>query len=267
MVWQNTNRIAIDLGGSGFRWVTVTGGQQSKLRRESVSSMDGLVRIIRSSFVDGKVDGIALSVPGFVNSETGEVSKCRHAPWLNGNLRATLRRYFPGATIYIVNDGEAHALSLLADSRTRLGAINVSIGSAVGFGMLDVHGRPVRSASGTSWDIGDFQINTRATNKSAWWAVGSEGLRELENLYDGNQEKAFEHLGYRIGILLSQLAVIFRPNTIGLSGGIITKAWGVMERTIREEYENPVELYPQLISSVFEEAAIAGLLKLFELNF
>ncbi|MGI6258495.1 MAG: ROK family protein [Anaerolineaceae bacterium] len=265
MMWHNTNKIAIDIGGSGIRWVTMTGGRQSLLRNGPIDSMNSLVQMIRLSFRDGNVGGIALSIPGFVNSEKGEVLFCRSAPWLKGNLRGAMQREFPNATIHIVNDGEAHALSLLKDPRTRLGAINVSIGSAIGFGVLDIHGKPIRSASGTNWDIGEFKITTRSDNQAIWWAVGTNGLRELEErVYSGKQREAYNHFGYRVAILLSQLAVIFRPNTIGLSGGIISNGWSAMEETVRTNFIRPPELNPQIIKSNFEEAAIAGLFTLLE---
>lgn len=265
MTWQYENKIAIDIGGSGIRWVTMIGGRQSELKNGPIDSMSSLVQMIRLSFRDGNVGGIALSIPGFVNSEKGEVLFCRIAPWLKGNLRGALQREFPNATIHIVNDGEAHALSLLKDPRTRLGAINVSIGSAVGFGVLDIHGNPIRPASGTNWDIGEFRINTRTDNQSIWWAIGANGLRELEEgLFFGKQSEAYNHFGYRVAILLSQLAVIFRPNTIGLSGGIISNGWSAMKETVRKNFIYPPELDPQIIKSNFEEAGIAGLFTLLE---
>lgn len=262
---KNTNNIAIDIGGSGIRWVTMMGGRKSPVRNGTIDSIESLVHMIRSSFTDGEVEGIGLSVPGFLNSEKGEVLFCRIAPWLTGDLRGALRREFPYATIHIVNDGEAHALSLLKDPRTRLGAINVSIGSAVGFGVLDIHGNPIRTASGTNWDMGEFIITTRSDNQAIWWAIGTNGLKELEErVYSGKQSAAYNHFGYRVAILLSQLAVIFRPNTIGLSGGIITRGWSAMEETVRNNFVRPPELDPQIIKSNFEEAAIAGLFKLLE---
>lgn len=262
---HNGNKIAIDIGGSRTRWVVMTNGRQGILKNGTIDNMYSLVQRIRSSFKDGKVEGIGLSIPGFVDYEKGQVLFCRSAPWLMGNLRGTLRREFPNATIHIVNDGEAHALSLLNDPRNRLGAINVSIGSAVGFGVLDIQGKPIRSASGTNWDIGDFKITTRSDNQAIWWAVGTNGLRELEErVYSGKQREAYNHFGYRVAILLSQLAVIFRPNTIGLSGGIISNGWSAMEETVRTNFIRPPELNPQIIKSNFEEAAIAGLFTLLE---
>lgn len=261
-MWHKRSKIAIDIGGSGTRWISVIEGKQSKLKKETIHSINHLMRVIKFSCENSKVDGIALSIAGFVNSEKGEVLISRNAPWLVGDLRDTLHEEFPTATIHIVNDGEAHALSLLSDTRTKLGAINLSIGTSVALGVLDVHGEPIRSASGTNWDVGDFQIKTSASNSDVWWALGSYGLGELEQRY-GDLRRAYEQFGYRLGSFLSQLAVIFRPNTIGLSGGIITKGWSVMERTINEEFKSPVKLHPQIIKSQFEESAIIGLLNLF----
>ena len=104
----------------------------------------------------------------------------------------------------------------------KLGAINFAIGTAVAFGVIDAQGRLLKPLYGDSWEIGDFQINTRSDKKSLWQALGSQGFDELSQWRD---QDGFKHYGIRLGKFVSQMSLLFRPRTVGLSGGIIRHNW------------------------------------------
>ena len=228
--------VLVDLGGSGAKIATYNGGKIGEVKRYSVSSEEMLFSAIQEA-TDGKtVTSIAFSVAGFVNAEQGRVLRSNCYPYLEGDLTAQAKKAFPKARVRVVNDGEAHARALLLQPDVRFGAIHLSLGTSVGFGVINEKKQIVHTLKGENWDIGDILLDTRAGQKDLWWALGSEGLTELENTLDGNP---YEHFGFRMGTLLKQLAVIFRPRTIGLSGGIITNHAEDIERGIRHEFIEP----------------------------
>ena len=164
------SKIIVDIGGSGTRIGIVSEHGVAAIQRESLDSVEGLIAAIRAR--TDKVTGVAVSVPAFVQGDSGKVILCRNAPWLVGNLSQQLKNAFPDIPIHVVNDGEAHALALLSRSDLKLGAINLSIGTSVGFGVLGINGKVVRTAGGENWDIGDMWIKTSASEPYVWWALG-----------------------------------------------------------------------------------------------
>ena len=251
------SKIIVDIGGSGTRIGIVSEHGVAAIQRESLDSVEGLIAAIRAR--TDKVTGVAVSVPAFVQGDSGKVILCRNAPWLVGNLSQQLKNAFPDIPVYVINDGEAHALALLSRSDLKLGAINLSIGTSVGFGVLDINGKVVRTAGGENWDIGDMWIKTSASEPHAWWALGEHGIEELKNsLKDG----AYKKFGYRLGAFISQLAIIFRPQTIGLSGGYISRYWDKMKDAVREEFKAPLNIEPRIVAQKDAEVALVGLAEL-----
>ena len=251
--------MVIDIGGSGVRIGVVSEHGVASIQRESIHSMDELIRAIKARATH--IKGIAISVPGFVYADSGQVLLSQVAPYLEGNLKEKLETAFPGTRIYIVNDGEAHALALLTLSNVKLGAINLSIGTALGFGVLNEKGKILRTLSGENWDIGSLWLKTRAPDPSVWWALGQNGFEELQRSMG---EKAYEHFGYRLGAFASQLAIIFRPQTIGFSGGFIARYWDKMENAVKSEFQPPTLLSPQLVAQKDTESALVSLSILFK---
>jgi predicted NBD/HSP70 family sugar kinase len=157
-----------------------------------------------------------------------------------------------------MNDGEAHALAMLRTSGVKFGAVSVSLGTGVGIGVIGADRRICRPCSGENWDVGDFQLTTRASDKSVWWALGSNGLRELES--NMGSEAAAMHFGSRLGAFFVQLCTVFPPRTIVVSGGIANRKWKLMRSTVAGEMTRiPSHFdHPKLIPSPFEEAALVG---------
>ena len=256
----NKDYIVIDIGGSGTRVGVVTPHGIAGVRRENVNSVDELSAVITTR--SRNIGGVALSIAGFVHSESGSVGLSRCAPWLEGNLRDMLAAKLPpGIPIHIVNDGEAHALALKNQPNLQLGAFNLSIGTSPGLGALDTSGNPYRAIDGGNWDIGDMLVKTSAPRPNAWWCLGEEGLEELINTH--GKEKGLRRFGYRLGHFMTQLAIILRPRTVGLSGGIITRYWPHFKEGVNAEF-NPSNMpTPDIIVQKDDEAALCGLITLF----
>lgn len=228
--------ILVDIGGSGARIAPYSDGQVGAIRRCSIHSRETLFAEMRRTIGDDKVENIAFSVAGFVNSEQGLVLRSANLPFLEGNLAEETKTAFHADQVRVVNDGEAHARSLFFEENIRFGAIHLALGTAVAFGVINEKREIVRTASGENWDIGGMVMNTRSDYKEVWQLLGTEGLKELER---DLPDSCYQHYGRRLGTLLTQLAVIFRPCTIGLSGGIVQAHAEDLSSGIRDTFREP----------------------------
>lgn len=231
-------KILVDVGGSGTRTAVFDKGSIGCIKTCCPSSKEELISVIRQTAGGQHVSGIALSIAGFVNADTGRVIKSANASYLEGDLKGMLKVAFPYAKIRAVNDGEAHARSLLCQSPpVHLGAIHLALGTSLAFGVLNEKGEAVRTCSGENWDLGDIRLQTRAAMPEVYYALGSAGLRELEEKLG---KGAYLQYGYRLGAFVTMLANIFRPRTVGFSGGIIVGHADEIRRGVEAELKAPV---------------------------
>ena len=185
--------------------------------------------------------GIAVSICGEYDYGKEEVLSCWHYPFLKGKLRDDLEKEFDCWNVHVVNDGDAHALALKAEYvrdgfACPTSAVNLSLGTAVGFGLLDCRGDLLHTCQGHNWEIGNWQCDTRENTKDLYSALGSPGLSNLEKQHGSHN--AYIHYGQRLCHFLGRdLVPLFRPKIIGLSGGIVAGHYQEIEEGIRRECE------------------------------
>ncbi|MCR5734802.1 MAG: hypothetical protein K6G22_09380 [Lachnospiraceae bacterium] len=231
--------ILIDIGGSGIKVADYRDKTIGKIEsHKNIGSFDEFVKLIKKRQDKGRLSNIVISSAGFIDPEKGRFIKCKCAPYLEGDTVKKLSKEFPFTKISVVNDGEAHARALLVPWRdVEFGAIHFAFGTSVSMGVINDKGKIIRSLSGENWDIGDYLLRTREKPYEVWYKLGSDGLRELEENYS---DDPYYHFGLRAGGLLTNLAVIFRPRTIGLSGGIISSHGKRIFDGIQDEFKSPV---------------------------
>ncbi len=253
-----TDPVVVDVGGSGARFAEVGPNRDLRDRgKRDINSIAEFVDAIRA--ISPTPKAVAVSTTGFVNSATGVVSSSRAAPWAQGHLAAILSDKLGGGPVYVMNDGEAHALAILATPGVEFGAIAVALGTGLGFGVIGSDRRIVRPCSGENWDLSDVSLKTRAPRSEVWYALGSDGLQELQDSR-GSRSEGSRHFGYRLGTFLGQLTVIFQPRSIVLSGGIIREHWDEMASGVDDCMRACLrdDLQPKLIRSPFAETALRG---------
>ena len=257
--------IVIDIGGSGAKLGIVKNGKVSTIIRENLGSLGELSAAIMRLTGGDAVDGIGLSVPGTVRNN--KLIRSWKSEWLEGETDTLIRRLTRNGSgkVFVLNDGEAHALALRNYREVEYGAFNLAIGSGVAFGVLDDNNNLLRSLSGDNWEIGDYKLNTRDEHKEVWYALGKDGFENLRNNPDFDGRK---HFGHRLGSFVGQIALLFRPKTVGLSGGIIRHNWHYMEEGFLQEFnqlDKSAHIYtrPKLVIMHDEEAALSGLATLF----
>ncbi len=231
--------VLIDIGGSGIKMAEYSNCSIGEIRNYGkINTYEEFVEAIRERNGSARIKGVAISAAGFINAEEGKVTQCRCAPFMEGEIVRRLNKDFPLARIRIVNDGEAHARSLLLpENNVKFGAIHLALGTSVSFGVINEKKEIVRACNGENWDIGDYQLRTREAPYDVWYKLGTDGLSELENNNSLGGD-AYRHYGLRLGGLLRNLTVIFRPRTIGLSGGIISSHGDEILDGVRQEWKD-----------------------------
>jgi hypothetical protein len=144
-------------------------------------------------------------------------------------------------------------------------ALCFSFGTAVGFAMTNESGEVTRPRAHVNWEIGSVRMATRASQREIWWALGSEGLAELQ--HNMGEANGTTHYGYRLATLIRDFTILFQPRVVVLAGGIIDRHRDVLmpvlhaelSRNLPEEVEKPhIVPSPFGANSGLVGAAIAG---------
>ena len=211
---------------------------------------------------------VAISTSGLINSKKCEVvSSSYFLPWMTGSVSAQIKmRLGEHVDVILINDGEAHVLSLLKNKDVNFGAISISLGTAIGFGAIDKEGNIARPLTGNNWEIGHIVLpNSPFTEFSysafSGYLLGMNGLTALKNSFG---DDAYRIYGCYLGKFISDLCLIFRPKTVFLTGGIIRHNWNKIDKFITMElsklqyYEGDVKI---IVSDEFD-SALSGLAEL-----
>ncbi len=227
----------IDIGGSGVKTLLTNSNEITNINDENVSHFtkpdwsNFAAWLSKNNLLDSKYIGI--SCAGFIQG-TGTVKMFRVGNWHNEPIVNNINQYVPDSIVRLLNDGEAHLMA--HTDLVKNPVMNISLGTSLGFAICDIEGKIIRAQNGINFDLGAFPLRTRATNNQIWWALGSQGLAELEkNL---GQEKGVIQFGYRLGAFLSSISSIFRPKTIVLSGGITEKWWDYFQASLFGEFNH-----------------------------
>lgn len=248
-------KVLIDCGGSSLKIEIYpdnsTGGILAEGSCPKPTSLDGFYDCIDRLLQEAKTDDsiahqdvkkIAVSVCGEYDYEAEEVVKCWAYPFLKGKLKDKIGERFKckNYNVRVVNDGDAHVYALKAAYAERqkkiCAAVNLALGTGVGFGLLDAKGNLLHSCQGHNWEVGEWPCETKQPNKALWSVLGAQGLACLEK--DHGTPDAYVIFGRRIcHFLATKLVPVFHPQTIGLSGGIVAAHFREINEGIEKECE------------------------------
>jgi len=200
------NYLAIDLGGTEIKYALMS--QEADILEKSKvpsppnieSTTEMLVLILKGiiSEYESQIKGVALSLPGILNSDTGDSYTAGMFHYLSGqNLPELLQKHFD-LPITVENDGKAAALAELwkgSLSGVKNGAV-VVLGTAVGGG-LAIGGELYK---GNTFAAGEMSFILTNPEKDTYWGAtgGSSHLIKLASeklgipLVELNGYKVFE---------------------------------------------------------------------------
>lgn len=198
------NYLAIDLGGTQIKYALMT-KEADILEKEKIATPDpsktnteDLVQLLSkiiSKYVP-KIKGIALSLPGILNSDTGQSYTGGTFYYLaEKNLPKLLQAKF-NLPVTVENDGKAAALAeLWKGSLTHVdNAAVVLLGTAIGGGIIINK----KLYKGNTFSAGEMSfILTNPETKEYWGSTG--GARHLLKLVSGKLQTPLENLdGYQV---------------------------------------------------------------------
>lgn len=238
------------------------------------------------------IEGIGISVPGMVESTSGEVLIIPHMNWHRPEIVETIREA-TGLPVTIDNDANATALAELWFGRPEISNVRdfivVSVTSGIGTGIV-FDGQIYRGKGGVAGEFGhmtigsDAPITCAAGKSDCWEAFASEraAVARYKNLVsetNGSEKIDFEQLVERsldgdksaiaalketaryIGIGVSNLIQGLSPE-VTIIVGTIVRAWSLVEEEIKSHAEKaacqeypPVRVIP---SSLGDYPALMG---------
>lgn len=253
----------LDIGGSGVKSILLS-DLNDDLKKDAVKYYKNpdwehfTSWLHRNNLIN--TDIIGISCAGFIDP-SGIVKMFRAGNWINKSLSSEIISHSPKAKVILLNDAEAHLMAHYDLYKNP--QMCIALGTSLGFAINDKNGVIVRPLNNINFDIGQLSIPTKASNNRVWWALGSNGLKELQDSMGKND--GTRHFGYRLGTLIGNLCSVFRPQTVVFSGGITEAWWPVFQETMISEFihEKPDWLeQPDFVKSPFSsEAALVGMAK------
>lgn len=252
------NYMVYDIGGSSVKWSIITNKgailKSGKLKlaltvEEFFNELSDLFNIYKDEFL---LQGIAISAPGAVDPQTGEIKSKSAVPYIYGlNFKEILSKKL-GTTVEIENDANCAALGECWLGATKDNNDSAFIVCGTGIGGAIVKDKRIHTGSHMhggefGFCIVDCDINNN--NLLTWSEVGStfalvkaiakrknievnelDGKKAFE-LYDNGDEIAIEEVNkfftyMAIGIINIQYT--YDPETIVI-GGAVSEREGIIE--------------------------------------
>jgi len=168
---MQTFAIGVDLGGTNLRIAAVDdtgkllekltlGTKVSRGRDHVIKDMVGAIEQVSAKYKNaGKLAGIGIGVPGFIDMETGMVMRSPNlADWTNFPVREVIEKQL-GTHVILENDANVAAMGekWLGAGREVEHLAMYTLGTGVGGGII-LHGRLWHGMTGMAGELGHFNI-------------------------------------------------------------------------------------------------------------
>jgi glucokinase len=251
--------IGVDIGGTSMVAARFSSSEMIELHEVPTGAQRPADQIMESLFVainrvmTHEVVGIGIGMPGFMDTESGEILLINNIPSFNGfSVKKAVEKQFD-LPVFQNNDANCFALgeAYFGAGMGFNNLVGITLGTGLGGGII-INRQIHTGLVGGAGELGcvpfrggiveDFCSAALLANK--YKKTGIELYREAKN---GSKEamKAFDELARNIGELLTLTMYILAPEAFVI-GGSIAKAWEFLEKPLQEE----VDKFPvQLISS------------------
>lgn len=267
--------IGVDIGGTSI--VAARFSESEILEKHEVPTgskrpaeeiMESLYEAV-DHVMTGDVAAIGIGMPGYMNTETGEILLINNIPSFNGFfVKPGVEKRF-NLPVFQNNDASCFALgeAYFGAGKPFHNMVGITLGTGLGGGII-VDRKVHTGLIGGAGELGcvpfregiveDYCSNALFVNK-----YGKEGL-ELYNLAkkgDREARAAFDELGKNIGELINLTIYILAPEAFVI-GGSVAGGWEFLEGPIRQEVDRfPVELISkkvQLLRAQLDNAGLYG---------
>ncbi|MGW8315099.1 MAG: ROK family protein [Bacteroidales bacterium] len=257
---MNTKKyIGVDIGGTSIVAARFSEDElieknesPTGANRPAEEILESLYSAIQPVLTD-EVVGIGIGMPGFMDTESGEIFAINNIPSFQGvSVKKAVERKY-GLPTFQNNDANCFALgeAYFGAGKGFKSMVGITMGTGLGSGIII--DRKIHSGlAGGAGEVGcvpiqggigdDFCSNALFVNE--YQKNGIDLYREAKA---GNQEsrKAFNHLAQNLGEILRLLMYIVAPEAF-IIGGSVAKSWEFLEKPLREEMD---QFRVKLISS------------------
>ena len=215
------------------------------------------------------VVGIGIGMPGYMDTETGEILLINNIPSFNGfSVKQAVEKQFD-LPVFQNNDANCFALgeAWYGAGKSYNNLVGVTLGTGLGGGII-INRKIHTGLAGGAGELGCFSFKggivenfcSAAFFSSKYGKTGAELYKEAKS---GNKEAlaAFDELAGNIGEMLNIVMYILAPEAFVI-GGSVAKAWEFLEKPLRERVDQfPVELISkktELVQAQLDNAGLYG---------
>lgn len=249
---MNSNRlfIGIDIGGTNIVAARISDKELIEKNEVPTGSSRPFKEIMESLFsaieplITSEVVGIGIGMPGFMDTDSGEILAINNIPSLKGHSikKAVTERFKLPA--FQNNDANCFALgeAYFGAGRPFNNMIGVTMGTGLGSGII-INRKIYSGVAGGAGEIGCVPMQNGigddyCSNALFVTRYHKNGIDLFNEAKTGNQEsaKAFDHLAKNLGELLHISTYILAPEAF-IIGGAVARSWEFLEKPLREELD------------------------------
>ena len=274
--------IGLDIGGTKILAAAATedGELLNRIREETPVALDeglALLKALVQKLAAGKsIAAIGAAIGGPLDWEKGIVSPVHQPQWRNIPLKEIMETAFNSPFLVDVDTNVA------ALGEYRFGGVQsdrmlyITISTGMGGGFL-IDGEIYRGKNGAHPEVGHQAINYRCAHperiicdcgaKDCLEAlISGSGIRRIyEKQAEALSDTEWEEVGFNLGQGLRNIAAIYAPEIIILSGGVSTGAGEKLLQPAREVLQNSLKIVPIpeiQISNLGYDSALMGTIAL-----
>lgn len=273
---MNTKKyIGVDIGGTSIVAARISEDALIEKNEVPTGAKRPAEQILESLYsaidpvLTEEVVGIGIGMPGFMDTESGEILAINNIPSLKGvSVKKAVERKYSLPT-FQNNDANCFALgeAYFGAGKEFKSMVGITMGTGLGSGIII--DRKIHSGlAGGAGEVGcvpiqggigdDYCSNALFVNE--YQKNGIDLYREAKA---GNQEsiKAFDHLAQNLGEIIRLLMYILAPEAF-IIGGSVAKSWEFLEKSLQKELDQfRVELISskvKLLPAQLENAGLYG---------
>ena len=242
--------IGVDIGGTS---IVAARFSESKLiekadvptgaDRPAMEIMESLFKAIEKVISD-EVVGIGIGMPGFMNSETGEILQINNIKSFNGfSIKPLVEKRFNLPT-FQSNDANCFALgeTYYGAGKKYKDLVGITLGTGLGGGII-LNRKIHTGLMGGAGELGCVpfhggiveDICSAALFKNKYQTTGLELYKKAKE-GDKDSQAVFDELAQNIGELIRAVMYILAPEAFVL-GGSVSNSWDLLEKPLREEVD------------------------------
>ncbi len=242
--------IGVDIGGTSIVAARFSASElieraevPTGSNRPATEIMESLFEAIEKVLTD-EVVGIGIGMPGFMNSETGEILQINNIKSFNGFfIKPVVEKRFNLPT-FQSNDANCFALgeTYYGAGKKYKNLVGVTLGTGLGGGIIldrKIH----TGLMGGAGELGCIpfhggiveDICSAALFKDKYHTTGIELYKKAK---EGDQESlaVFDELAQNIGELIRSVMYILAPEAFVI-GGSVANSWDLLEKPLRREVD------------------------------